>query len=119
MSYCQLEDINDTLLKKTIVQEDIDESTKYIDAIALTFNLPDGIDNPPFEIKQLAIAYTCMRRALYLSGKPVNGDADAYELKRKAYEKDVAKWESKLTLELLVGSKQSRRSYFNMTMKRC
>lgn len=118
MNYCELVDISDTLLKKTMVQTDIDEATDYIDAIALNFGV--ALKSPaPYEVKQLAIAYACMRRALYLSGKPVQGDVDAYELKRKAYERDVKSWESKLTVELLTGKKQNATSYFNMTMKRC
>lgn len=118
MSYCELADINDTLLKKSMVQADIDEGTAYVDAVVKGFGVELKLP-APYEVKQLAIAYACMRRALYLSGKPIQGDADAYELKRRAYEKEVKDWQGKLTIELLTGQKQHRKSYFNMTMKRC
>lgn len=118
MIYCELTDINDTLLKKSMVQSDIDEGTAYVDAVVLGFGVTLKFP-APYEIKQIAISYACMRRALYLSGKPVQSDVDAYELKRKAYAKDVQEWESKLTVELLTGAKQQQKSYFNMTMKRC
>lgn len=119
MSYCELTEINDTLLKKSMAQSDVDEATEYVDAVVRGLGVETLTSPAPYEIKQLSIAYACMRRALYLSGKPIQGDADAYELKRKAYEKDVAKWKSSLTVEILTGKKQQAKSYFNMTMKRC
>lgn len=111
MAYCTKEDIKDTLLK--VEQSDIDEAMDYIDNLARSMGVASIVSPAPYEVKQLAMAYACMRRALYFSGKPARGqsDGDSYAIKCRQYQKDVQLWEAKLTPELLSGRSKERRKF--------
>jgi hypothetical protein len=110
MSYCELVDVKDTLLK--VQESDIAEATDYVDSLAKSLGAISIMSPTPYEVKQLAIAYACMVRAKYMVGKAPKGDSeDTYERKRKTYMADVSYWENKITTELLTGRMQARRKF--------
>lgn len=110
MSYCTIDDCKDTLIK--VEQNDVDEATAYVDALATSKGVNKIKDPTPYEVKQLAIAYALGRRALYLGGKQRNGmDGDPYLQKKKFYDAEVQRWEAKITAELLSGASSTRKPF--------
>lgn len=125
MAYFNKEDVRDELLRRLLKQEDIDESTAYIDDIAARLRVdPAMIPTPaPYAVRTLAMSYALMQTALNASMNNGNGGenaADAYELKRRVYSARVAELESEITAQTLLGQ-GSRKARFplSISMQRC
>lgn len=116
--YCTADDNFDTLIK--ITDENIEEATRYVESLAASLGVTAIVSPTPYEVKMLALNYACARRALYLSGKSPRSaiDGDAYQAKYKMYVAEAAKWESRLTAELLSGTSATRRTLMSIPMFR-
>lgn len=106
MAYFEIAENRDKLLK--ITEEDIAESTAYIDDLAMRLDVdPTRIPVPvPYSVKTLAMCYALMTAALNASRNNGGGGenkADAFELKRRVYAKRVAELESQITAKTLLG----------------
>ncbi len=116
MAYFSLSEIRDELLKNLITEEDVVESTAYIDDIAIRLGVrPERIVTPaPFQVRTLAMNYALMLTALNASmnnGTGGENAADAYELKRQVYAKRVASLEEQVTALTLLGGGRSSKKF--------
>lgn len=106
--YFEIEQVRDKLLKDVLSEEDIDESTEYINNIANRLKVDHTqIPSPaPYPVRTLAMYYALMicaqNETVLNSGGDEAGD-DSYELKRKTYAKQVADLEGEITAETLLG----------------
>lgn len=112
ISYFDPFEVRDVLLKDLITQEDIADSTEYIDDIAIRLGVdPARIPVPaPYQVKMLAMCYTLMSVALNAAmnnGAGGENEADAFELKRRVYAKRVADLEAQVTAQTLLGGGSS------------
>lgn len=118
-------EVRDELLKDMIKQEDIADSTEYIDDIALRLGVdPVRIPVPaPYQVRTLAMCYCLMTIALNASlnnGSGGENEADAYELKRRVYAKRVAELESQITVKTLLGGGSSGKKFpMSISLRRC
>ncbi|WP_371366294.1 hypothetical protein SRRS_07170 [Sporomusa rhizae] len=118
-------EVRDKLLKGLIKQEDIADSTQYIEDLALRLDVdPARIPVPaPYQIKMLAMCYALMSIALNASmnnGAGGENEADAYELKRRIYAKRVAELESQVTAKTLLGGGSQKMKYpVSIPLGRC
>ncbi len=120
MSYCTLDDMKDSILKKLVTTDEIAEAEAYINDLAWSVGI-DPIRIPkieiPYKVHKLAIAYTLMTVAMNKSAMNTRAHdgEDAYELKRKIYVKQVDDLtrEIKLNTDFLLGeNKKKIGSYF-------
>lgn len=116
MAYFTMDDVRDELLKGLITEDDIIESTAYIDDIAIRLGVrPERIVTPtPFQVKTLAKCYALMQTALNASlnnGAGGENAADAYEIKRQVYAKRVASLEDQVTAQTLLGGGSASRKF--------
>lgn len=116
MAYFTMGDVRDELLKGLITEDDIGESTAYIDDIAIRLGVrPERIVTPvPFQIKTLAMSYALMLTALNASmnnGAGGESAADSYEIKRQVYAKRVASLEDQVTAQTLLGGGSASRKF--------
>ena len=118
-------EVRDELLKDMIKQEDIADSTEYIDDIALRLGVdPARILVPaPYQVRTLAMSYCLMTIALNASlnnGAGGENEADAFELKRRVYAKRVAELESQITAKTLLGGGSSGKKFpMSISLRRC
>lgn len=125
MAYFDRSEIRDELLKDLITEEDIADSTNYIEDIAMRLGVsPLRIPKPaPYQVKTLAMCYALMLTALNASRNDGGGgdnEADAYELKRRVYAKRVAELETQVTAQtLLGGGSAGKRFPVSIPMRRC
>lgn len=126
MAYFNQDEVRDVLLKNILKQDDIDESTAYIDDIAQRLQVsPTRIPTPPpFQVKTLAMCYAlmvCAGNASLMNGDGGENGADAYELKRKNYAKRVEELETQITAQTLTGNASStgRTIPINISFGRC
>lgn len=125
MAYFETEDVRDSLLKGILKQEDIDESTAYIDDLAQRLEVsPAAIPNPPpFQVKTLAMCYAlmlCAGNKSMMNGDGGENGADAWELKRRIYAKRVDELELQMTAKTLIGGGSTgRRIPTSIPLRRC
>jgi hypothetical protein len=125
MAYFDPEEIRDKLLQKLVKPEDVEESTDYIDDIAMRFGVDPGrIASPaPYQVRTLAMCYTLMITAQNETRMNSDGGedgADAYEMKRRIYAKRVAELEAQVTAQtLLGGGSAGKKIPVSIPMKRC
>lgn len=107
MSFCLTTDIRDELIKKIVVATDCTEADAIILDMALALGVTaDQIATPlPYTVKALAIALSCVIAARNKSIMNVRGEdgADAYELKRQVWQKEVDRLKAGLTADVLTG----------------
>lgn len=107
--YFHLEDVRDALLRDILTEEDILESTNYVNGLAARLNVaPDKIRIPaPYPVSQLALFYAlmvCARNAsMQVTGRDLQAGDDPYERKRAIYEREYKTWEARITAETLTG----------------
>lgn len=124
-AYFDTFEVRDALLKKLIKQEDILESSDYIEDIAIRLDVdPSRIPTPaPYQVRALAMSYTLMLVALNASlnnGTGGENAADAYELKRRAYAKRVSELEAHVTAQtLLGGGSAGKKIPMSVPLRRC
>ena len=125
MAYFETEVVRDSLLKGILKQEDIDESTAYIDDLAQRLEIsPARIPNPPpFQVKTLAMCYAlmlCAGNKSMMNGDGGENGADAWELKRRIYAKRVDELELQMTATTLIGGGSTgRRIPTSIPLRRC
>jgi len=125
MAYFETTDIRDKLLKGSLTEDDIAESTDYINDLAKRLDVaPELIPVPaPFMVKTLAICYALMTAALNASRNNGGGgenEADAWELKRRVYAKRVAELESQVTARTLLGGGSQKQKFpISIPIGRC
>lgn len=109
--YITAADINDELVAKVILQEDIDYANDKISDIALDLDV-DPYDIPteptPFKVKELAKAHACehalMRKTGLTPGSKLGNDGvDAYGYKRRVYITKINDMMQNLTARSLTG----------------
>jgi hypothetical protein len=107
--YFDTEDVRDLLLKDRVTDEDVNESTQYVDGLAVRLNVsPNKIRMPvAYPIKQLALFYALMvcarNQSIMVEGRDMEAGDDPYEKKRAIYEKEYQRWESRITAETFTG----------------
>ncbi len=125
MAYFEASEIRDKLLQKLVKQEDIEESTAYIDDIALRLGvMPARIPSPaPYQVRTLAMCYALMTTAQNETRMNSDGGedgADAYELKRRVYAKRVAELEAQITAQTLLGGGSAGKKFpVSIQLGRC
>nr|WP_092074949.1 hypothetical protein [Dendrosporobacter quercicolus]NSL49575.1 hypothetical protein [Dendrosporobacter quercicolus DSM 1736]SDN23345.1 hypothetical protein SAMN04488502_11531 [Dendrosporobacter quercicolus] len=125
MAYFDTTEIRDKLLVKLIKPEDIQESTDYIDDIALRLGVnPGRIPVPaPYQVRTLAMCYALMTAAQNETRMNSDGGedgADSYELKRRIYAKRVAELEDQITAETLLGGGSASKKFpVSIPLRRC
>ena len=102
--YFHIEDVRDVLLKDLLTDEDIEESTQYVNGLAARLKVrQDQIRTPvAYPISQLALFYAlmvCARNQSVYIDRNLETQDDAYERKRAIYEKEYQRWESRITAE--------------------
>lgn len=108
MSYLAKTDIEDELLKPLIQDSDLIAGDEYLQYVADRLDVT-AIHVPLLPLaKQLVIAVACARRAKLKTGmnpaKFQNSEGgDAYELKRKAYQKEVDALTAQIVFKDLTG----------------
>jgi hypothetical protein len=113
MSYIALEDSIDTFV--AITTDDIDESTKYVDAFLSRIGVALPLKKVPYEVKQLAYAVAHRARALGLAGRGSGvNESDAYMAKYKTYSAQVAAWEAVITPGLFTIPEQQSSCGFSL-----
>ena len=112
MAYILVEDIEDEVLAGLIQESDLDAATNRIKSIARALGVSEDEIVEPLtdEVKELAIAVACERRAKFSVGTATRSDTgvDVYEIKRRAYAKDVEKLSGQMTVQLLTNDVTSR-----------
>jgi hypothetical protein len=107
--YFNAEAVRDLLLKDRITDEDIQESTDYVNGVAVRLNVsPDRIRVPvAYPIQQLALFYALMvcarNQSIMVDGRDMEAGDDPYEKKRAIYEKEYQRWEGRITAETFTG----------------
>jgi hypothetical protein len=106
-------DINDELVAKVLLQEDIDYANNKISDIALDldvdpFDIP--VDPAPFKVKELAKAHACehalMRKTGLSPGSKLGQDGiDAYGYKRRVFISKINDIMATLTARSLTGAR--------------
>lgn len=125
MPYFDPEEIRDKLLQKLVKPEDIEESTDYIDDIAIRLGVdPRRIPSPaPYQIRTLAMCYSLMTTAQNETRMNSDGGedgADSYELKRRVYAKRVAELEAQVTVQTLLGGGSAGKNFpISIPLRRC
>lgn len=111
MKYFEKEEIRDQLLADMLTEEDIADADNYIDDLAQSLNVePRDIVIPtPYKVKQLAMSYAlmiCARGGSIMNERGADGN-DAYEIKRRVYQREIDRLTSAMTVQILTGQKSN------------
>lgn len=106
--YFNKTDLTDELLGDKVTDLDIAQSSKYVEAFALTLGVSaDSIARPtPFMVSELAKYYALVKTALRMTMMVASENGagpDAYELKRRIYADAINKLEKQITAQTLMG----------------
>lgn len=118
--YFNRRNLDDALLKTYVTDEIVEESSKYIESLALTFNiLPSEIANPTsYPISRLAQTFAYMtaaqRKATFSVGKDANNDS--FSLKYKLYKSLLDELEGKITADSFKDGNSAKRRKFPSTL---
>lgn len=118
--YFNRRNLDDALLKTYVTDEIVEESSKYIESLALTFNIfPSEIANPtPYPISRLAQTFAYMtaaqRKATFSVGKDANNDS--FSLKYKLYKSLLDELEGKITADSFKDGNSAKRRKFPSTL---
>ena len=118
--YFNSKNLDDALLKTYVTPDIVEESSKYIESLALTFNiLPSDIANPtPYPISRLAQTFAYMiaaqRKATFSVGKDANNDS--FSLKYKLYKSLLDELEGKITADSFKDDNSAKRRKFPSTL---
>lgn len=118
--YFDRRNLDDALLKTYVTEEIVEESSKYIESLALTFNiLPSEIANPtPYPISRLAQTFAYMtaaqRKSTFSVGKDANNDS--FSLKYKLYKSLLDELEGKITADSFKDGNSAKRRKFPSTL---
>lgn len=112
MAYILVEDVEDEVLASLIQESDLEAATNRIKSIARSLGVSEDEIAQPLtdEVKELAVAIACERRAKFSVGTATRSDqgVDVYEVKRRAYAKDVERLTGQMTVQLLTNDVTSK-----------
>lgn len=112
MVYIGTEDVEDDVLVSLIQESDTEYATSRINSIARSLGVStDEIVTPlTDEVKELAVAIACERRAKLSVGTATRSEngMDVYEVKRRTYAKDVERLTGQMTAALLTNDVTSK-----------
>lgn len=119
--YFDVRTLDDALLKSYVTPQIVAESTKYVEAVAMSYGvLPTGIATPtPFLVERVAMLYSYMtaaqRKATFSKGNSV--DNDSFALKFQMYKGLLNDVLSMLTADSFTNGMQAKKRRFPVTMQ--
>lgn len=111
MKYFEKEELRDQLLADMLTEEDCVDADDYIEDLARSLGVePVDIAVPtPYKVKQLVMSYAlmvCARNGSIMNEKGSDG-TDAYEMKRRVYQREIDRLTSAMTADILTGQKST------------
>ena len=119
--YFDVRTLDDALLKSYVTPQIVAESTKYVEAVAMSYGvLPTDIATPtPFLVERVAMLYSYMtaaqRKATFSKGNSV--DNDSFALKFQMYKGLLNDVLSMLTADSFTNGMQAKKRSFLVTMR--
>lgn len=119
--YFDVRTLDDALLKSYVTPQIVAESTKYVEAVAMSYGvLPTDIATPtPFLVERVAMLYSYMtaaqRKATFSKGNSV--DNDSFALKFQMYKGLLNDVLSMLTTDSFTNGMQAKKRRFPVTMR--
>ena len=119
--YFDVRTLDDALLKSYVTSQIVAESTKYVEAVAMSYGvLPTDIATPtPFLVERVAMLYSYMtaaqRKATFSKGYSV--DNDSFALKFQMYKGLLNDVFSMLTADSFTNGMQAKKRRFPVTMR--
>ena len=119
--YFDVRTLDDALLKSYVTPQIVAESTKYVEAVAMSYGvLPTEIATPtPFLVERVAMLYSYMtaaqRNATFSKGNSV--DNDSFALKFQMYKGLLNDVLSMLTADSFTNGMQAKKRRFPVTMR--
>ena len=119
--YFDVRTLDDALLKSYVTPQIVAESTKYVEAVAMSYGvLPTDIATPtPFLVERVAMLYSYMtaaqRKATFSKGNSV--DNDSFALKFQMYKGLLSDVLSMLTADSFTNGMQAKKRRFPVTMR--
>ena len=119
--YFDVRTLDDALLKSYVTPQIVAESTKYVEAVAMSYGvLPTDIATPtPFLVERVAMLYSYMtaaqRKATFSKGNSV--DNDSFALKFQMYKGLLNDVLSMLTEDSFTNGMQAKKRRFPVTMR--
>lgn len=119
--YFDVRTLDDALLKSYVTPQIVAESTKYVEAVAMSYGvLPTDIATPtPFLVERVAMLYSYMtaaqRKATFSKGNSV--DNDSFALKFQMYKGLLNDVLSMLTADSFTNGMQAKKRRFPVTMR--
>ena len=119
--YFDVRTLDDALLKSYVTPQIVAESTKYVEAVAMSYGvLPTEIATPtPFLVERVAMLYSYMtaaqRKATFSKGNSV--DNDSFALKFQMYKGLLNDVLSMLTVDSFTNGMQAKKRRFPVTMR--
>ena len=112
--------LDDALLKSYVTPQIVQESSKYVEAIALSFGVPASsiADPTPFMVSQLGLFWAYMtaawRKAQFSVGK--EADNDSFALKYRLFKELLDELVSQLTAETFTNGVKAKKRTFPATI---
>lgn len=112
--------LDDALLKTYVTPQIIEESSKYVESVALSLGVPaSAIAEPtPFMVSQLGLFWAYMtaawRKAQFSVGK--SADSDSFALKYRLFKELLDDLLAQLTPETFTGGTAARKRTFPATL---
>ena len=119
--YFDVRTLDDALLKSYVTPQIVAESTKYVEAVAMSYGvLPTDIATPtPFLVERVAMLYSYMtaaqRKATFSKG--ISVDNDSFALKFQMYKGLLNDVLSMLTADSFTNGMQAKKRRFPVTMR--
>ena len=119
--YFDVRTLDDALLKSYVTPQIVAESTKYVEAVAMSYGvLTTEIATPtPFLVERVAMLYSYMtaaqRKATFSKGNSV--DNDSFALKFQMYKGLLNDVLSMLTADSFTNGMQAKKRRFPVTMR--
>lgn len=119
--YFDVRTLDDALLKSYVTPQIVAESTKYVEAVAMSYGvLPTDIATPtPFLVERVAMLYSYMtaaqRKATFSKGNSV--DNDSFALKFQMYKGLLNDVLLMLTADSFTNGMQAKKRRFPVTMR--
>lgn len=119
--YFDVRTLDDALLKSYVTPQIVAESTKYVEAVAMSYGvLPKSIAIPtPFLVERVAMLYSYMtaaqRKATFSKGNSV--DNDSFALKFQMYKGLLNDVLAMLTADSFTNGMQAKKRRFPVTMR--
>ena len=119
--YFDVRTLDDALLKSYVTPQIVAESTKYVEAVAMSYGvLPTDIATPtPLLVERVAMLYSYMtaaqRKATFSKGNSV--DNDSFALKFQMYKGLLNDVLSMLTADSFTNGMQAKKRRFPVTMR--